>query len=110
MYSCVFGLPSGACNRLNDPRKSLCLTGKSAKGYFMNQERSLNNLKKSKTDKKIAGVCGGLGEYTAIPSWIWRVIFVLSVFIGGLGALTYIVLWLCMPSADAFTPPDSKLD
>ncbi len=66
----------------------------------MNEERKFRDLKRSATDSKIAGVCGGFGEYTPLPSWMWRVIFVLSIFMCGFGILTYIVLWMCMPSPD----------
>lgn len=65
----------------------------------MNEERKLRDLKKSATDTKLAGICGGFGEYTPVPSWLWRVIFFVSLFVGGLGLITYIVLWLFMPSA-----------
>jgi phage shock protein PspC (stress-responsive transcriptional regulator) len=66
----------------------------------MNEERNFRDLKKSATDSKIAGVCGGFGEYTAMPSWLWRVIFLVSLFLGGLGFITYVVLWICMPAAE----------
>ena len=65
----------------------------------MSEERKFRDLKKSAYDRKLAGVCGGFGEYTPLPSWMWRVIFLVSLFIGGLGLITYIVLWICMPSA-----------
>jgi phage shock protein PspC (stress-responsive transcriptional regulator) len=67
----------------------------------MNEERKLRDLKKSATDTKLAGICGGFGEYTPVPSWLWRVIFFVSLFVGGLGLITYILLWLFMPSANA---------
>ena len=66
----------------------------------MSEERKFRDLKKSVVDTKIAGVCGGFGEYTPLPSWMWRVIFLVSLFIGGLGLITYIILWVCMPSAN----------
>lgn len=66
----------------------------------MNPERKFRDLKKSANDRKIAGVCGGFGEYTPIPSWMWRAVFLVSIFICGLGVITYIILWVCMPSAD----------
>ncbi|GGY77317.1 hypothetical protein GCM10011613_22310 [Cellvibrio zantedeschiae] len=70
---------------------------------MMSDERKFRDLKKSSVDVKVAGVCGGFGEYTPLPSWMWRVIFLVSLFIGGLGLITYIILWICMPSAH--TPP-----
>ena len=51
----------------------------------------------SDTDKKIAGVCGGIGEYFNIDSLLVRVAFVLFMFSFGGGLLAYIVLWLCAP-------------
>lgn len=60
---------------------------------------NLKELRKSAHDKKIAGVCGGFGEYTPIPAWLWRVVFVTSLFVGGMGLIAYIILWVCMPPA-----------
>jgi phage shock protein C len=61
---------------------------------------SVRNLKKSAKDKKIAGVCGGFGEHTPMPSWLWRALFLILVFLWGTGLVAYIVLWICMPPAD----------
>ena len=55
------------------------------------------DLRRSQRDSVIAGVCGCLGEYTPMPTWMWRALFILSIFFGGLGVLAYIVLWICMP-------------
>jgi phage shock protein PspC (stress-responsive transcriptional regulator) len=60
----------------------------------------VRNLKKSATDKKIAGVCGGFGEHTPMPAWLWRALFLILVFLWGTGLVAYIILWICMPSAD----------
>jgi phage shock protein PspC (stress-responsive transcriptional regulator) len=60
---------------------------------------TLHNLKKSSTDKKIAGVCGGFGEYTPIPAWLWRALFLALVLVWGSGLVAYVVLWICMPRA-----------
>ena len=65
----------------------------------MSEELKLRDLKKSATDIKLAGICGGFGEYTPVPSWLWRVIFAVSLLVGGLGFITYILLWIFMPSS-----------
>ncbi|HJO95245.1 MAG TPA: PspC domain-containing protein [Victivallales bacterium] len=57
----------------------------------------LKRIRKSAYDRMLGGVCGGLGESTPIPAWIWRVIFLLSIIFGGLGAFVYIILWIFMP-------------
>jgi len=51
----------------------------------------------SETDKKIAGVCGGLAEYLNIDSLLVRVAFILFLFSFGGGLIAYVVLWLCAP-------------
>jgi len=59
----------------------------------------LRELRKSAKDRKIAGICGGFGEYTPLPAWLWRVLFLTSLFVGGVGLVAYIILWISMPSA-----------
>jgi phage shock protein PspC (stress-responsive transcriptional regulator) len=66
----------------------------------MNDEKQFRDLKKSAIDSKIAGVCGGFGEYTPLPSWMWRVFFLFSLCLGGLGLIAYIIFWICMPAAE----------
>lgn len=55
-------------------------------------------LKKSHTDKMIAGVCGGIAEYLGWDPTIVRIIFVATTFIGwGSPVLLYFILALIMP-------------
>ncbi len=54
-------------------------------------------LYKSKTDKKICGVCGGLAEFLGIDVTIVRLIWVLVVLFAGFGLLAYIVCALILP-------------
>ncbi len=55
-------------------------------------------LTRSETNRVIAGVCGGLGEYFGIEPVIFRIIFVLLALPGGApGVLPYIILWIVMP-------------
>jgi len=62
----------------------------------MTEKNWLQKLTKSDNDKWIGGVCGGLGEHSPIPSWVWRVLFVLFFF--GPGLFLYILLWIFVPS------------
>ena len=59
-----------------------------------------SRITKSKTDKVIDGVCGGLAEYFGIDPVIVRLVFVLLIFINGLGLLLYIILAIIMPKAE----------
>lgn len=55
-------------------------------------------LTKSKTDRKLFGVCGGLGEYFGIDPTLVRLAFVLLGLLHGIGLILYIVLAIIMPS------------
>jgi len=57
----------------------------------------LQTLSRSRTDRMVGGVCGGLGRHTDLPSWAWRVIFCLTLLYFGAGLLIYILLWLFLP-------------
>lgn len=57
-------------------------------------------ITKSKTDKVIDGVCGGLAEYFGIDSVIVRLIFVVLIFFNGIGLFLYIILVIIMPKPD----------
>ena len=48
-------------------------------------------------DRKIAGVCAGLGNYFGIDPNIIRILFVLFFLFAGGGILIYLVLWIVMP-------------
>ena len=48
-------------------------------------------------DRKIAGVCAGLGDHFDIDPVIIRLLFLFSVFFGGLGVLAYVIMWILVP-------------
>ena len=58
-------------------------------------------LFRSARNCKIAGVCGGLGEFFDIDPIFFRAIFLVSAFFGGLGVIVYIVLWILMPEGSS---------
>ena len=57
----------------------------------------LRRLARSRSDKVLGGIAGGLGAHTPIPSWIWRVGFICSLFVWLSGLLVYLLLWMCVP-------------
>ena len=61
----------------------------------MNQPK---RLYRSRTQRMIAGVCGGMAEYFNMdPTWV-RLIAILLLFLGvGLLAIVYIILWIIVP-------------
>ena len=58
-------------------------------------------LYKSSTDKKLAGVCGGLAEYFNIDSTLVRLGWVVFGLLGGSGLLAYIIAAIIIPRAPA---------
>ena len=58
---------------------------------------AINRLRRSHTDRWIAGVCGGLGRLTGVEGWIWRMLFVLGLLFGGFTIFVYLVLWIFVP-------------
>ncbi len=58
-------------------------------------------LYRSRKEKMIGGVAGGLAGYFDIDPVIVRILFVVAVFMGGSGILAYIVCWIIMPEEPA---------
>jgi len=65
------------------------------------EPRRAKRLVLSNSDRKIAGVCGGLGEWLELDPVFFRVAFIVLGLVGGLGILVYIVLWLLIPRASS---------
>ena len=54
-------------------------------------------LTRSKTDKKLFGVCGGFAKYLDVDPTILRIIWLVLVLLGGGGILLYLICALLMP-------------
>src|SRR5215211_9539294 len=70
-------------------------------------------LRRSRTDKILGGVSGGLAEYSGIDALLWRVGFVALALAGGTGVVVYLLLWLLMPAGPPAYPavpgtPDAR--
>lgn len=61
----------------------------------------MNVLRRSRTDRVIGGVCGGLAEYLALDPLLVRILFIIFGIMTGMGVLAYILLWLLVPAEDA---------
>ena len=58
----------------------------------------MKKLYLSDTNRKIGGVCGGLGEYFDVDPTLVRVIFILIALLSlGLGIIAYILIWMIIP-------------
>ena len=66
-------------------------------------------LYRNQTNKVIAGVCSGLGEYLNVDTTVVRLVWILLTFLGGAGIIAYIVAYFIIPKkpieASQATPP-----
>ncbi|MBI5927636.1 MAG: PspC domain-containing protein [Aquabacterium sp.] len=57
----------------------------------------VSQLRRSRDDRWLGGVCGGIARLTDMESWIWRLIFAAMFMLWGTGLLLYILLWIFVP-------------
>ena len=58
----------------------------------------MSNLRRSRNNRWIGGVCGGLGEFFGLGAFWFRLLFFILLLPGGLpGLLPYFILWLVVP-------------
>jgi phage shock protein PspC (stress-responsive transcriptional regulator) len=57
----------------------------------------LNLLRRSRTDRWLSGVCGGLAVASGVDAWVWRLVFTLFTLTFGFGAVIYLLLWIFVP-------------
>ena len=57
----------------------------------------VHRLYRSKTNRMIGGVCGGLGEFFGIDPTLIRVLFTMLAILGGQGILLYLILVIVIP-------------
>jgi phage shock protein PspC (stress-responsive transcriptional regulator) len=54
-------------------------------------------LYRSRTNRQVAGVCGGLAQHFNVDATLLRVLFVLLAVFGGAGIVIYIAMWIIVP-------------
>jgi phage shock protein PspC (stress-responsive transcriptional regulator) len=54
-------------------------------------------LYRSRTNRKLAGVCGGLARYFNADPTLIRVLFVVLALLGGPGIVIYLLMWILVP-------------
>lgn len=64
----------------------------------------MKKLHRAAEDRKIAGVCAGLGEYFELDPVFFRLFFLFSILFGGLGAVAYVMLWILVPLRPGAAP------
>ena len=54
-------------------------------------------LYRSRTDRQVAGVCGGLAKRFNVDPTLVRVLFLVLAIFGGAGVVLYIAMWIIVP-------------
>lgn len=57
----------------------------------------MKKLYRSKNDRILGGVCGGIAEYFKADSTLIRIIFIIGILCSGCGLLAYLLIYLIMP-------------
>lgn len=58
---------------------------------------SYRKLTRSTTDRRIAGVCGGLAKYLNVDPTVIRIVFLIALICGCLGGIAYLIIWIAAP-------------
>ena len=67
----------------------------------------LHQFRRSLSDRWLGGVCGGIGQATGVPSWVWRLVFTFGIVFAGCGLALYILLWILVPQEQLYLPAPS---
>lgn len=67
------------------------------------------HLYRSFTERKIAGVAGGLAEYLNLDVTLIRLIWILSIFLGGAGVIAYLIAWVIIPEEPISQSPSDNV-
>jgi phage shock protein C len=66
-----------------------------AKGSAMAETRKLY---RSRSNRQVAGVCGGLAQYFNLDATLIRILFVVLAVLGGSGLVLYLAMWIIVPN------------
>jgi phage shock protein PspC (stress-responsive transcriptional regulator) len=58
---------------------------------------AINKLRRSRSDKWVGGVCGGLALSMGVEAWMLRLVITALALFGGTGVLLYLLLWIFVP-------------
>ena len=61
-------------------------------------------LYRSRNQRMVAGVCGGLAEYFNVDATMIRVLFLVLTVVGGSGLVIYLVMWIIVPDVGKVPP------
>lgn len=71
---------------------------------------NIKKLYRSRKDRILFGVCGGLGSYFKIDSNIFRILFIVLFFASGIGLLLYVALVIFIPNEGGKRVEENKFE
>ena len=73
-----------------------------------NNNKDLSKLRRDNNDRIIAGVAAGISDYFKIDPFITRLLFVLTIPVGGFGFFFYLICWIAMPKSNMIQSTNRK--
>ena len=70
---------------------------------------AVRQLRRSSSDRVVGGVAGGLGRYFDVDPVVFRVLFAVTAFFGGVGLVGYALAWALIPEEGVANPPVDRL-
>jgi phage shock protein C len=65
-------------------------------------------LYRSRSNRQVAGVCGGLAQYFNLDATLIRILFVVLAVLGGSGLLLYVAMWIIVPNEPSTAAQSSR--
>jgi phage shock protein C len=62
-------------------------------------------VRRSRSERVLAGVCGGVGRYLGVDPVLLRIAFIILALANGLGVIAYVVAWVAIPEERPGQPP-----
>jgi phage shock protein C len=62
-------------------------------------------VRRSRSERVLAGVCGGVGRYLGVDPVLLRIAFIILALANGLGVIAYVVAWVAIPEEGPDKPP-----
>ena len=60
-------------------------------------EDNVRKLTRSTSERRIAGVCGGIAKYLNVDVTVVRILFLIALLCGSLGFWAYLIVWIAAP-------------
>jgi phage shock protein C len=88
------------CGKVIQDDANLCAYCGKRVGAVVGRKR----LVRSRSDRKIAGVCAGFAEYFDLDVTLVRVVWLVVLIMGGVGLIPYLIAWIVMPEEPLMLP------